>query len=410
MAHRYRLDPTAAQEVVLHQHCGEARFVWNLALEQFKQWHPGRRSSPRPAERFRQLAEARRETWLGNGSSSVQQQALRDFDRALQNWHKGSHRRPRWRKRGQSEGFCVRDVRVRHLNKKWSAIQVAKAGRIRFRVSRPLPAESGMARITLDGAGRWHVSFPAPQAPVDREPTGSRVGIDRGVTTTLAYSDGTFLQAPQWSQRRARRLTRLQRQMARQRKGSNRRGRTKTAIAKLHQRQRDRLKNWTEKQTTKLVRTHDLIVVEALEIRNMVRRPAPKPDGMGGYEHNGARAKAGLNRGIHRQGWGQWGRRLREKAEASGVTAIETPTHFTSQTCRACGVIATESRESQAAFHCVACGHQNHADRNAAENILARGLAFPALAQTPGPGACRPSAGARRSRRRGAAGTPGGLG
>jgi hypothetical protein len=74
--------------------------VWNLALEQVNAWRPGRQRGPGSSERFRQLAEARRDSWLGEGSSSVQQQALRDFDQAMRNWWAGTHRRPRWRRQG----------------------------------------------------------------------------------------------------------------------------------------------------------------------------------------------------------------------------------------------------------------------------------------------------------------------
>ena len=83
MAFRYRLYPNPGEAEVLGRHCGDARFVWNLALEQANAWRPGRRSSPGSAERFRQLAEARKGSWLGEGSSSVQQQALRDFAQAM---------------------------------------------------------------------------------------------------------------------------------------------------------------------------------------------------------------------------------------------------------------------------------------------------------------------------------------
>jgi transposase len=84
MAHRYRLCPYAAQEAVLLEHCAHARFVWNLAVEQQSWWRPGRGSAPSPAARMRQLAQARAaEPWLAQGSSSVQQQALRDFDKAM---------------------------------------------------------------------------------------------------------------------------------------------------------------------------------------------------------------------------------------------------------------------------------------------------------------------------------------
>ena len=72
MAHRYRICPDPDQMAALVRHCGDARAVWNLALEQANYWRRGRSSSPGSAERFRQLAEARKDSWLGEGSSSVQ--------------------------------------------------------------------------------------------------------------------------------------------------------------------------------------------------------------------------------------------------------------------------------------------------------------------------------------------------
>ena len=81
---RNRLYPAAAQVGVLSRHCEDARLVWNLAVEQQSWWWPGRGSAPGGAERLRQLAEVRAfEPWLAEGSSSVQQQALRDFDQAM---------------------------------------------------------------------------------------------------------------------------------------------------------------------------------------------------------------------------------------------------------------------------------------------------------------------------------------
>jgi putative transposase len=387
VAHRYRLYPAAAQEPILELHCRHARLVWNTALEQWRQWRPGRQAAPGPAERMRQLAEARQEMdWLAVGSSSVQQQALRDFDQAVRNFFAGTHRRPRWRKRGRDEGFCIRDVRVRKLNLKWAEVAVPKAGRVRFRLSRALPAgKLGMARVTRDGKGRWHISFPLPQVPVERAVTGRAAGIDRGVVITLATSDGQMLRAPVMGARNQRRLTRLERQKARQRKGSSRRERTKRQIARLHQQARDRRRDWVERTSTRLVRDYDFIAVERLNVKGMVRRPAAKPDpgNPGSYLSNGAGGKTGLNRAIHAQGWSMWLRRLQAKAEASGVTVVEVDPRHTSDECRACGYTAPENRKSQAVFWCRICGHAGHADTEAANKILARALR---LAPTPGPG------------------------
>ena len=388
MTHRYRLYPLAAQEAVLGLHCRHARLVWNTALEQWRQWRPGRQAAPGPAERMRQLAQARQEIdWLAAGSSSVQQQALRDFDQAVRNFFAGTNRRPRWRKRGRDEGFCIRDVSVRKLSRKWAEVTVPKAGRVRFRLSRPMPAgKLGMARVMLDGKSRWHISFPLPQAPVQRAVTGGAAGIDRGVVNTLATSDGKMLRAPVMGVRKRHRLAGLERQKARQRQGSMRREHTKHQIARLHQQLRDQRRDWIERTTTRLVRDHDLIAVERLNVKGMVRRPLarPDPDSPGGYLANGAGRKAGLNRAIHAQGWSMWLRRLQTKAEASGVIVVEVDPRHTSDECRACGHTEPKNRESQAVFRCRACGHAGHADTEAANKILARALR---LAPTPGPGA-----------------------
>jgi hypothetical protein len=143
MAHRYRVYPTAEQAgVMLDRHCADARFVWNLAVEQFN-WGRSRRPAAGPAERMRQLAEARQEfAWLGDGSSSVQQQALRDFDRAVAGFFARTHRCPTWRRKHLHEGFCVRDTKVRLLNRKWAELHVPKLGFVRFRLSRPLRQEN----------------------------------------------------------------------------------------------------------------------------------------------------------------------------------------------------------------------------------------------------------------------------
>jgi putative transposase len=395
MAHRYRMNPTTEQaDFMLDRHCADARFVWNLAVEQFN-WGRSGRLGPGPAERMKQLAEARQEfAWLGKGSSSVQQQALRDFDRAVAGFFARTHRRPTWRRKQRHEGFCVRDTNVRVLNRRWAEVHVPKLGFVRFKLSRPLAGgKLGMARISRDKGGRWHVAFPAPQTAVPSAGRAGRgVGIDRGVATTLATSDGAMLRAPVMRRRERKRLIRLQRRLARCRKGSRRRDATKAAIARLHQQVADRRRDWVEKTTTQLAARYDMIAVEALPVRDMVRRPKPKrdPDNDRGFLPNGAAAKAGLNRSIYANSWSLITRRLAHKTCASGTTMVVVDARYSSQQCRKCGHTSSENRESQAEFRCAQCGHTDHADHNAALNIVARAYA---LAPTPGPGATPAPAG-----------------
>jgi len=403
VAHRYRVYPTGEQSVfMLEGQCADARDVWNLAVEQFN-WGRAGRSAPGPAQRQKQLAQARQEfEWLAAGSSSVQQQALRDFDRAAGSFFSGTHRQPTWRRKFLDEGFCVRDSRVEILNHKWARVFVPKLGVVKFRLSRPLPAgKLGMARITCK-AGRLHVAFPAPQPPVPAAPgrEGRPVGIGRGVKITLALSDGTLLRAPIMRSGEQKKLVRLQRQLARCRKGSVRRGKVKARIARLHARVADRRRDWIEKTTTRITATYGVVAVERLATRNMVRAPKPKPDPdyEGHYLPNGRAAKAVLNKGIYANCWGVIAQRLDHKMSASGSTAlIEVPAAFSSLECRQCGHSAKENRKSQAEFQCVNCGHADHADLQAANTILARATA-PAL--TSGPEATPAPAGVLAQARR----------
>ena len=369
---RFRLLPTPAQEAVLRDHCGHARYVWNLAVEQHAHWRPGRQGAPGYMEQCRQLTQARAEyPWLAAGSQTVQQQALRDFAQAMTAFLDPGNPagRPSWRKAGRDEGFRITGRRgrqwdVRRVSRRVGQAWVPKAGWVRFRWSRAVPPGVKSYRVTMDRAGRWHVAFAAVPRPVPAPGTGAAVGIDRGVAVSAALSTGDLLYCPGLTGRERKRLRRLQRQLARARRGSNRRGRVRHAIARLRARETDRRKDWAEKASTGIARRFDVIRVEDLQIGNMTCSAR----GTRGEPGRNVRAKAGLNRGILGSGWGLLVRRLEEKAP--GRVEKVSPA-FTSQRCSACGQVDRSSRESQARFRCTACGFACHADVNAAINIAA---------------------------------------
>jgi putative transposase len=384
---RYRLLPTPAQEAVLRDHCAHARYIWNLAVEQHAHWRPGRVSAPGYLAQCRQLTQARSEyAWLAAGSQMVQQQALRDFAHARTAFFdpRNPARRPSWRKAGRDEGFRIVGKRgqqwdVRRLSRYVGEVRIPKAGWVRFRWSRHVPPGVKSYRVTLDRSGRWHVAFAAVPEPVPAPGNGQVAGIDRGVTVSAALSTGEMLSVPRPSPARQRRVRRLQRKLARAKRGSGRRARVKLAIAKLKARQADARKDWAEKTTTDLARRFDLIRVENLNITDMTR----SAKGTAARPGRNIAQKAGLNRGILASGWGLLVRRLQDKAP--GRVEKVSPA-YTSQRCSACGHIAAESRKSQALFACVACSFACNADVNAARNIAA-GHAVTARG---GDGAARP--------------------
>jgi len=365
---RYRLRPSLAQEAALAGHCVHVRYVWNLCVEQESHWRPGRGPMPRFAERCRQLSEARAaEPWLAAGSVIAQQQAIRDHDQAMRNYFAGTHRRPSWRKAGRDEGFRIVHVKpgdVRRLSRKIGEVRIPKAGWVRFRWSRQVPQDVKSFRMTMDRAGRWHVAFAAVPDPIPGPGNGEVVGIDRGIAVSAALSTGELLYCPGLPGRQQQRLRRLERRLARAKRGSERRKQVRRAIARLKGRRADIRKDWCEKTSTSLACRFDVIRVEDLKIGSMTR----SAKGTAAEPGRNVRQKAGLNREILRSGWGLLVRRLQDKAPGR-VEKIRPA--FTSQRCSACGHVDGKSRESQTVFRCAACGFACHADVNAAQNIAA---------------------------------------
>ena len=214
------------------------------------------------------------------------------------------------------------------------------------------------------------------------------IGLDRGCVHTLASSDGIFMDMPKPSKAELKRLKHLQRRMARQDRVNEARGSRTAKFASKRRRKTlsefnalqgyivRRRNDWIEKTTTKIAQENILVALEDLDVKAMTRRPRPKPDpdNPGRYLHNGAKAKAGLDRSILSNNWSRLMKRLKDKMDANGGRLVLVPAAYTSQTCHQCGHVASESRESQAVFHCIECGYRANADINAAKNILGRAL------------------------------------
>jgi putative transposase len=201
--------------------------------------------------------------------------------------------------------------------------------------------------------------------------TGRQVGLDRGVVVAVATSDGVLIGSERHGRAAADNLARAQQTVSRRQKGSVRRRVAAERVASAHRKVRNQRADWAHKTARQLVSDYDLIAIEDLTITNMVRSAS------GTVEQPGTNvaAKSGLNRSILDSGWGILDRMLTYKAEEAGREIVRVDPRHTSQRCWACGRIETANRVSQAVFRCVGCGHEAHADVNAAQNILRAGLA-----------------------------------
>jgi putative transposase len=387
-SYKFRLRPTRKQEAALTACLEDTRQLYNAALEERREaWRMGRHKVTFYSQDA-QLKEIRAgdPERYGRWAFSCERAAIRRLDEAFQGFFqrvKAGEKPgyPRFKGRGwwdsiewPAEKGGVRWDSVPHP--KVTRVYVAGIGHVRVHKHRAVRGQVKTITAKREGC-RWYAMLSCDDVPAEQlEPTGSAVGVDMGVASFLTTSDGTHVANPRHRAATASRLAAAQRDLARKKRGSSRRRKAVARVAGLHEKVRRQRLDHAHKTALTLVRDYDLIVHEDLKIANMTRRPRPRPDGSGGHEPNGAAAKAGLNKSIRDAGWGIFLRVLSAKAESAGrhVTAVD-PRH-TSQRCAECGHVAAGNRVTQAEFRCLACGHQTHADVNAARNILRAGLAL----------------------------------
>jgi putative transposase len=352
------------------------RSVWNTALEQRREYR--RRGAwmnyvPQAAE----LADAKREyEWLRAAPSHILQQTLKDLDKACRTH--GTFK-VRWRSRARwSPSFrfpAGNLIAVERLNRKWGRAKLPKLGWVTFRWSRHPGGEIRSATVSRK-AGRWYISFLVEDGNFTPEHhAGTPVGIDRGVKTTAVTSTGTFYNREFATGGEKIRYRRLQQRLSRSKKGSARRRETIAAMNRIMGRITDRRADFTAWTANRLTARHCVIVLEDLRTKNMTA----SAKGTNAQPGRNVRQKAGVNRAILDKGWHRMELAIRNAARSTGTEVVLVNPAYTSQTCNRCKHVDPKNRESQAVFVCTACGHRDHADLNAAKNILsAAGHAVPA--------------------------------
>jgi putative transposase len=251
-------------------------------------------------------------------------------------------------------------------------VRLQGIGHVRVHQHRPIAGTVKTISVKREGR-RWLLILSCDDVPAAPLPqTGAVAGIDLGVASLVTTSDGAHLANPRHLRSAADRLAAAQRDLARRKRGSNRRRKTARRVAVLHGKVRRQRLDTAHKAALSLVRDYDLIVCEDLRIGNMTRSASGTVEAPG----RNVAAKSGLNRSILDAGWGVFLRILAHKAESAGRELIAVDPRNTSRKCAACGHCAAGNRTTQAEFHCLACGHTAHADVNAAVNILRAGLAL----------------------------------
>jgi putative transposase len=361
-AYKFRLYPTEEQASVLGRTMGCARKVWNWALaERTRAWRMDGETLGYHAMSAR-LTELKKDpdyAYLREVSSVPLQQALRHQQTAFGNFFAHRARYPRFKsRRGRqsieytTSAFRWRDGRL------WLA---KMATPLDIRMSRAVPAGApSTVTVSRDTAGRWFVSMLFEDTVADLPITGAVVGLDLGLKHFLTTSDGDKVEHPRLLRDKEARLKRYQRRMSRCQKGSRNREKARRKVARQHARVADARRDFLHKESTRIVRTYDVIVVEDLSVSNMVRNHS-------------------LAKSISDSGWGEFRSQLAYKADWYGKRLVVidrfTPT---SKTCSECGHLLASLSLGTRHWTCPGCGTLHDRDINAAKNILAAGLAVEA--------------------------------
>jgi putative transposase len=339
-AYRCRAYPDQAQQAVLNRTFGCVRVVWNrtLAARQAR-WHmQGKTTSY--AESDRALTAMKKDpdlAFLNEVSSVPLQQALRHQHKAFGVFFAGRARYPRFKSRCSRQ--CAHYTRSA-FTMRGGQLRLAKmSAALRYVWSWPDvdvgTLDPAMAIVSRQPDGRWYVTFTIDAAaPVPPEDTGQR-----------------------HLERKARSLARYQRRLARCQKGSANRAKAVAKVARAHRKVRNARRDFLHRASTRLVRTADLIAIEDLPVRSMVRN-----------RH--------LARAISDCGWGEFRRQLEYKCERYGRRLVVIDRWYpSSKTCSACGHLLADLSLSTRNWRCPSCGARHDRDINAAKNILAAGLA-----------------------------------
>jgi putative transposase len=303
------------------------------------------------------------------------ERAFQNFFRRLENGQTPGY--PRFQGKNRYNSFTYPDgagwkLTVEEQGKKIKGmLTLSKIGTAKVTMHRKIEGKIKTVTIKRE-VDEWYVVFSCEvEAPEKLPLSYEDVGIDLGVTHLATLSNGKMIEHPKHYRRGEKVLARRQQAVSRKKVGSYRRKRAGKLVGKAHRKIARQRRDFSHKQSRKVVNTYQVIVFEDIQIGNLTKKPKPKQDENGTYLPNGASAKGGLNKSILDAGWGMFMSMCSCKAAWAGRTLLKVSPKFTSQICSNCGQVRKKDLSER--WHSCDCGAELDRDVNAAINILARG-------------------------------------
>jgi putative transposase len=359
-AYKYRFHPTPEQADQLTRTFGCVRYVYNRALaERSRAWTQEQRRISY-AESDKMLTGWKRDpdtSWLIEPSKGPLQAALRNLQGAFDKFWRKQAGYPQFKKKGKSKDSATYFANC--FTYRNGQIKLAKqAEPLNICWSRPLPegAQPSQVTVSKDSSGRYHVSVLVEDTITEHTPTDAVLGVDAGITSLYTLSTGEKIRNPRHEKKDRARLAKAQRVLSKKQKGSANRAKARLKVARIHALIADRRRDHLHKLSTRLVRENQVIAIEDLSVRNMVRNRS-------------------LARAVSDASWSRFRSMLEYKADWYGRSVVAVDRFYpSSKTCSVCGRINDSMPLHVREWQCP-CGAVHDRDTNAAKNIQAAGLA-----------------------------------
>ena len=354
--YKFRLFPTKEQEVLLNQHFGHSRWVYNYFLNERKKQYQADKKSDNYYKQAATLTKLKKEEetrWLKEVNSQTLQFALRSLDTAFLNFFRGNAQFPKFKSRKNKNTFTIPQFGVIEEGK--INIPKLKDG-IKVKLHREVKGKIGKMNITKTPTGKYYVSIFTEQVIEELPKTNKQVGIDLGLKDFVITSDNKRFKNNRYTKKYAKQLKKAQQHLSRKQKGSNGFEKQKLKVAKIHEKIASCRLDTLHKVSRQLVNQYDLISVEDLNVKGMIKN------------HK-------LSKHIADASWGNFVTLLQYKCNWYGKQLIKVNRFFpSSKCCSECGWINQDLNLSIREWTCNSCGVIHDRDENASRNILKEGL------------------------------------
>ena len=355
-SYKFRIYPTKEQESLLSKHFGHCRFVFNRFLNERKEKYLNEKTSLNYYDNARTLTELKKEEdfdWLKEVNSQSLQASIRNLDIAYKNFFNKQNKFPRFKSKYDRQSFKVpQNVLVEDSK---LVIPKFKEG-IKLNLHRQMEGEPLFATISKSTTGKYYVSITCEIEYKTFDKTGKSIGIDTGIKELAILSDGSSYENIKSLKTKLKKLKYQQRQLSKKVKGSQSRNKQKIKLALVHEQITNIRKDYLHKVSTEIVKNHDIISVEDLAVKNIMKN------------HCLAQAMSDVSLGAFYT-------MLEYKANWNNRQFVKIDRFFpSSKTCSSCGWIKQDLTLSIREWTCESCGEHHNRDVNAAKNILKQGI------------------------------------